>query len=146
MLWPPFWSIFIHFVAFWWTLFATKWPLHDFYRLLSPFKCPSYLEKDHISHSGRIGNSVLCHAMVSILVLVGACWCTSCATPWPLHDLYWLLYPFKCPCDPEKDHISHLGQIQTLLLCHDMVTIFTHFGPFWCTSWAAPRLLSIKYL
>ena len=64
------------------------------------------------------------------------CMCISCVTPWPLHDFSWLLSPFECPFNPEWDHISHSGQIWNTLLCHDMVTILVHFGPFWCTSWA----------
>ena len=36
-------------------------------------------------------------------------------------------------------------KFETLLLCHDMVTILVHFGPFWCTSWATPWPLSIEF-
>ena len=50
------------------------------------------------------------------------------ATPWPLHDLLWLLYPLKCPFIPETDHISHWGQIWDVLLSHGTVTILVHFG------------------
>ena len=62
----------------------------------------------------------------------GAFWRISCVTPWPLHDLYWLLSPFKCPFNPEEDHLSHSRQIWNNLLCHAMVTILVQFGAFWC--------------
>ena len=50
----------------------------------------------------------------------------------PLHDLLWLLYPSRCPFNPEMDHISHLGWIQNFLLCH--------FGTFW---WILVHLMCI---
>ena len=77
----------------------------------------------------QIQNTWLCHGMVTILVHLAICWCTSCATPWLLHDFLWFLSPFKCPLTPEKDHISHSEQIQNTLLRHDL---FGHFGAFWC--------------
>jgi len=58
-------------------------------------------------------------------------WCTLCATPWPLHDLLWLLYPFKCPFIPEMELSSHSGQIRNALLSHGTVTILVFFGAFW---------------
>ena len=75
----------------------------------------------------------------------GAFWCTSCATPWPLHDLLWLLYPSKCPFTPEMGHMSHSGQIRNTFLCDGTVTILVYFGPFWCTSWATPWPFFIKF-
>ena len=72
--------------------------------------------------------------MVTILVhfgTFGAFWWTSCATPWPLHDLLWLLNPLKCPFIPEMDHISHSGQIRNALLSHGTVTILVHSSAFW---------------
>ena len=64
----------------------------------------------------------------SILVHFGAFWCISCVTLWPLHDLYWLLSPFKCPFNPEKDHIGHSGQIRNTFA---LSWYSEHFGPFW---------------
>ena len=71
---------------------------------------------------------LLNHAMVTILVYFGPFWCTSWATPQPLHDWFWLLSPFKCPFNPEMDHDSYLGQIQNTLAqsCYG-----DYFGPFW---------------
>ena len=59
-------------------------------------------------------------------------------TPWPLHDWLWLLSLFKCPLNPEMDHISHSEQIRNTLHCHAMMATLVHFGAFWCTSCAAP--------
>ena len=67
------------------------------------------------------------------LVHFGALWCTSCATPWPLYDLLWLICPFKCPFTPEMDRISHSGQIRNILPSHGTVTILVCFHQFWCT-------------
>ena len=66
-----------------------------------------------------------------ILVYFGAFCYTSCATPWPLHDLLWLLYPLECQFIPEMNYINHWGQIQNALLSHGTVTILAHFGAFW---------------
>ena len=121
----------VHFGAFWWTSCATPWPLDDLLRLLHPFKCPFIPEMDYISHSAQIRKTLLCHAMDTILVHFGAFWSTSCATPWPIHDLLWLLYPFKCAFVPEMDHISHSEQVRNALLSHGTVTILVHFSAFW---------------
>ena len=97
----------------------------------------------------KFRNTLLCDAMVTILCFLvhfGAFWCASCATPWPLHDLLWLLYPSKCPFTPEMDHMSHSGQIRNTFLCDGTVTISVYFGPFWCTSWATPWPLFIEFL
>ena len=67
-----------------------------------------------------------------ILIHFGAFWCTPCSTPWPLHDLLWLLWSFKCPFTLEINHISHSGQIRNTLLCQAMVTSLVHFVPFLC--------------
>ena len=80
----------------------------------------------------QIQNTWLCHGMVTILVHLAKFGCTSCLTPWPLHDLPWFLSPFKCPFNPEMDHIIHSGHIQNTLFCHGTVTFFVHFGAFWC--------------
>ena len=125
----------MHFGPFWCTPCVTPWPLHDFSWLLSPFKCPFNPEWDHISHSGQIWNTFALSwygdhfgPFWSIFVRFGPFWCTSWATPWPLHDLYWLLSPSKCPSNPEKDQISHSRQIwNTLTLSY----YGDHFGPFW---------------
>ena len=65
----------------------------------------------------------------------GEFWCilvTSWATPWLLHDLLWLLSPFKRPYTQERAHIKHSGQIQNTLLCHALPWYSDLFGPFWC--------------
>ena len=54
MAWWPFWSVLVHFVAFCCTSYAMPWPLYELFRLLSPFKCPSNPEIDHVGHSGWI--------------------------------------------------------------------------------------------
>ena len=101
MLWWTFWSI----LGIWSTSCATPWPLHEFYWLLNLFKCPCYPKKDDMSHSGQIAWSWYGDhfgPFWSILIYFGTFQCTSCATPWPLHELYWLLNLFKCPCYPKK--------------------------------------------
>ena len=129
-----FWTILVNFGAFCCPSCATPWPLHDLYWLLYPLKSPSNIEKDHISHSGKIQNSSLNHESDHfgpfwfILDHFGAYCCTSCRTAWPLHDLYWLPFPFKCPYNPEKDHISHSGQIRNTF---ELSWYGDHFGPFW---------------
>ena len=128
MLWEPLWCILVNFGAFWCIPCATPWPLNDFLWLLYPSKCPFTPEMDDFSHSGQIWNTLLCHAMDTILVLFGAFWCTSCATPWPLHDLLWLLHLSKCPFTPDMDHISHSGQIRNTFA---LTSYGNHFGPFW---------------
>ena len=67
-----------------------------------------------------------------ILVHFGSFWCTSSATPWPLHDLLGLLSTSKCPFNPKMDHISHSWQNRNNLLCHAMETTLVHFDQFWC--------------
>ena len=84
----------------------------------------------------KFRNTLICDAMVTILVPFDAFWYTSCVTPWPLNDLLWLLYPSKCPSTPEMDLISHSGLIQITQLWHAMYSILVHFGAFgafWCT-------------
>ena len=87
------------------------------------------------SHGGVIGSHIRCtkmHQNVSKRTKIdqncGAFWCTSCVNPWPLHGLYWLLSPFKSPFYPEKDHISHSGQIRNTFA---LSWYSEHFGPFW---------------
>ena len=125
----------MHFCAFWCTSCGTPWPLHDLYWFLSPFKCPFNPEKHMISHSGLIWNTFALSwygdhfgPFWSILVHFCAFWCNSCVTPWPLHDLHWLFSPFKCPFNPEKDIISHSGQIRNTFA---LSWYSDHFGPFW---------------
>ena len=67
-----------------------------------------------------------------ILVHLGAFWCASYATPWPLHDLLWLLCPSKHPFTPEIDHMSHSGQISNYFALRCNGAHFVLFGPFWC--------------
>ena len=71
---------------------------------------------------------LLCWPFGSILVHFGLFWCTSWVAPPPVHDCFWLLSPFKCPSNPEMDHISHWGHIQKKfsLSCYG-----DHLGPFW---------------
>ena len=152
MLWEPLWCILVNFGAFWCTSCATQWPLNDLLRFLYSSKCPFASVMDHISHLGQIQNTlssswwyIMYGALWCIIVHFGAFWYTSCATPWPHHDLLWLLYPFKCPFTLGMDHICHSGQVQNTLLCHDMETILVHLGPFWCTSWATPWPLCIEF-
>ena len=80
-----------------------------------------------------------------ILVHFGSFWCTSSATPWPLHDLLGLLSTSKCPFNQKMDHISQSGQIRNTLLWNGTETTLMHFGPFLCTSWATPRPLCIEF-
>ena len=68
----------------------------------------------------------------NILVHLGAFWCASYATPWPLHDLLWLLCPSKHPFTPEIDHMSHSGQISNYFALRCNGAHFVLFGPFWC--------------
>ena len=42
---------------------------------MSQIKCPSYPEKDCISHSGQLWMSLICHAMATILVNSYLFWC-----------------------------------------------------------------------
>ena len=139
------WCFLVHFGAFWCASCATPWPLHDLLWLLYPSKCPFTPEMDHMSHSGQIRNTFLCDGTVTILVYFGPFWCTSWATPWPLHDLLWLLHLSKCPFTPDMYHLSHSGKIWNTYLCHGTVTILVYFGPFWCTSWATPQPLCIEF-
>ena len=83
---------------------------------------------------------------------IGAFWCTSCVTTWPLPDLFWLFSIFMCPFNQEKDHISHSRQIRDTFALSwygdhfgPFWSIFVHFGPFWCTSWATPWPLHDLY-
>ena len=96
--------------AFWCSSCTTPWTLHNLLWLLYPSRCPFHPEMDYISHSGWIQNSLLCHAMMTILVHFGA----SYVRPF---DLLWLLSSFRCLFNPEIDHISHSGQIQNTKLC-----------------------------
>ena len=131
MLWWLFWCNWLRFSA------PHVWPndpsmtYSDFYPLLSV-----YLIKNWIILVTQEKFEILCSVMLwwpfcCILVHFGAFWCPSCATPWPLHDLLWLLYPSKCPFIREMDLISHSGQIQNALLSLGTVTILMHFGSFW---------------
>ena len=124
-----FWCILVNFVAFCCTLCATPWPLYDLLWLLSRFKRLFTPEMDHISHSGQIRNTLLCHVTVNILVHFVAFCCTLCATPWPLHNLFWLLSLFKCPSNPKIDHIGQLGQIWNTFA---RSWYFDLSDPFWC--------------
>ena len=141
MLWWPFWCNLLCFSA------PHVWPhdpsmtCSDFYPLLSV-----HLIKNWIILVTQDRFEMFCSVMLwwpfwCILMHFGAFWCTSCATPWPLHDLLWLLYPSKCPFTPEMDHINHSGLIQITQLWHAMYTILVHFGAFgafWCTYCATP--------
>ena len=158
MLWCPSWSILVHSGAFWCTSCATPWPLHDLLWLLSSFKCSFNPKMDHISHSEQIRNTWLSHSMETILLHFGPFWCilvhfgvSHFGAPhvWP-HDPF-MTFPDSYPLSSVhliQNEIILVTQdkFETLLLCHDMVTILVHFGPFWCTSWATPRPLSIQFL
>ena len=48
------------------------------------------------------------------------------------YDLIWLISPLKCPSNPEKDYISHPGQLWNSMICHAMATILVNSYPFWC--------------
>ena len=123
----------VHFGAFWCILMHLM--RNPMLCLLSPFLSPLNKKTDHLSHSTKF--ETLCSVMhfsafLCILVHFDAFWSTPCATPWLLHDLLWLLSPFKCPFTPEMDHISHSGQIWNTLLSHSTVTILVHFSAFCC--------------
>ena len=90
---------------------------------------PKLTKLDAQTTEEKFVTSMCCNAIVTIFVEF---WCISRATLCPLHDLIGLISPFKCPSNPEKDHIGHSGQIQNSLLCHAMTTILVHFYPFWC--------------
>ena len=47
-------TVLVHFGPFWCTSWVTPPPLHDWFWLLSPFKCTFNPEMDHISHWGQI--------------------------------------------------------------------------------------------
>ena len=148
MLWEPLWCILVNFGAFWCIPCATAWPLNDFLWLLYPSKCPFM---DDISDSGQIWNTLLCHAMDTILVLFGAFWCILVHIMCNPMTPPWLALtppPFQVsitPFTPDMDHLSHSGQIQNTYLCHGTVTILVYFGPFWCASWATPQPLCIEF-
>ena len=69
MLYWPFGSNLSHFGPFWCTSWVTPPPPHDWFRLLSPFKCPFYPEMGHISDSGQIWNTF---AMLTIWINFGS--------------------------------------------------------------------------
>ena len=84
MLWWPFWSIFIHFGAFWCASYHVQ-PHNPSMTSISPFKCPSNPEKDNKSYSRQIQISLLYHAMVKILVHFGHLvhfMCNPMTPPW----------------------------------------------------------------
>ena len=141
MQWWPFWCFLVHFGVFWCATCATPWPLHDLLWLLYPSKCPFTPVLDHtepMDHSTNLKYLALsCYGhhlrtFWCILVHLGAFWCASYATPWPLHDLLWLLCPSKHPFTPEIDHMSHSGQISNYFALRCNGAHFVLFGPFWC--------------
>ena len=71
MLYWPFGSSLSHFGPFWCTSWVTPPPPHDWFRLLSPWKCPFYSEMGHISDSGQIWNTF---AMLTIWINFGLFW------------------------------------------------------------------------
>ena len=114
--------------------------------------CPFNPEKDHISHLGQIRDTFALSwygdhfgPFWSVLVHFCAFWCTPCVTPWPLHDLYWLFILSSIQLFQKKIIKVTQDEFDNLLNYHDMVTILADFGPFWCTSWATPWPLSIKF-
>ena len=109
LIWLCTWGALKQETVFWCSSCTTPWLLHDFLWLLSPFKCPLNQKIGNSIHSGQFWNTLLSLVMVSILLHFDAFWCTSCATPKPLQDLLWLLYPSRCPFNPRMDHISHSG-------------------------------------
>ena len=79
---------------------------------------------------------LLCHDIVNILVHFGQFGTYLCILVHLMYDpmtppwliLTWLLSPFKSPFNPEKDHISHSGQIRNTFAPS---WYGYHFGPFW---------------
>ena len=109
----------------------------DFYPLLSVHL---FHERTIIITQGKF--ETLCSVLLWwpfwwIRMHFGAFWCTSCTTPWPFHDLLWLLSSSGVH-SLKIDHISHLEEILNTLICHDMVAILVHFGAIWCTSYGTP--------
>ena len=78
---------------------------------------------------------LLCHDIVNILVHFGQFGTYLCILVHLMYDpmtppwliLTWLLSPFKSPFNPEKDHISHSGQIRNTFA---LSWYGYHFGPF----------------
>ena len=89
-------------------------------------------EMDHISHLELIQNTLLCHAMRTILLHVGPLlcifvyiMCDPMTPPW----LALTPLPFQESIYYRKGSYKSLG---TNLLCHALDTILMHFGAFWC--------------
>ena len=88
---------------------------------------------DHTSHSEQIRNTLLCHAMDTILEHFGAFCCILVHLGAPHVQPHGpSMTCTKRPFTPEMGHISHSGQIRNTLLCHAMDTILMRFGAFWC--------------
>ena len=88
----------------------------------------------------QIQNTWLCHGMVTILVHLAKFGCTSCSTPWPLHDLPWFLSPLI------QKWITFFTQDIFKILCSVMVQwpflcILVHFDAFWCIQCVTPWLV-----
>ena len=145
MLWWSFWCILVHFGAHHVQPHDPSMTCSDSYPLSSVHLILKWIILVTQDKFETLCSVMLWRPLWCILVHFGAFWCTSCLTPWPLHDLLWLLYPFKCSFTPEMDHIGHSEQIRNTLLSHGTVTILVHFSPFWCTSWATPQPLWIEF-
>ena len=90
-------------------------------------------EMDHISHSGQIQNTLLCHAMVTILVHVSPFWC--------------ILVHIMCnPMTPQWLALTHLlfqvsiysrnssyWSLRTNLKQFALSCYGHHFSALWCT-------------
>ena len=128
-----FWCIFVHFGAPHVWLHDPSMTCTDSYPLSSV-----NLMKKRSYKSFRTSSKHFCSVMpkwqfLSILVHFGPFWCILMhliQAPMTPPHLSRLISPFKCSFNPEKDHISHSGQIWDSLFCHDMVTILVNFGPF----------------
>ena len=125
----PFWSILVHFGAPHVRPHNPSMTCSDSYPLSSIHLIQQWII---FVTQDKFETLLLCWPFGSILVHFGPFWCTSWVTPPPLHDCFWLLPPFKCPFNPEMDHISHWGHIQKkifiVMLWWPFWSILVHFG------------------
>ena len=75
-------------------------------------------------------NDLFGHLWCNLVHFVAFC-SSSCATPWSLHDLFWLLSPFRCPSNLEIDHVIHVGHSGPIWKSFALSCYFDHSGLFW---------------
>ena len=140
MLWWLFWSILVHFDA------PHGQPHNPSVTGTNTFPLSSVHSTQKwimLVTQDKFETLLLNHAMVTILVHFGAPhgWphhpSMTCSDSYPLSSFHlnqkWMIFV--------TEDISK----RIILWCHAMVTIWIHFGPFWCISWATPQPLFIKF-